>query len=244
MFTDEEIAELRCRFQLWARRKGGPDHGQPYCLHALQILSSLIQDRFPCLLQGVPTGFDKNIPASNVFASRDSDSTIHAELLLCESNWSSAEANPELLRQLVAKEVEAGYLVPVALEEARQRWPDRLAVGKLSIVSSDGRPDRLVVDNSFCNTNALCENNQSYTLPLLGSVRACFPLRGKPCDLASFIIDVKLAHKTMRLKQADQGRLGVQCDGQHYFYRVCPFGACFSALWWARLGSLCEFYIF
>ena len=244
LFTYEEIAELRGRFQLWARRNGGiaevnwqVDDGQPYCLRALQTLSSLIMDKdtslFPCLIEGVPTGFDKNIPKSNVFAPRESDSTIDAELLLCGGNWSSAEANPELLRQLVAKEVEAGYLVPVSLEEARQRWPNRLAVGKLSIVSSD----RLVVDNSICNTNALCDINETYTLPLLGSVRACFPLRGLPCELAACTIDVKSAHKTMRVKHADQGLLGVQCDGQHYFYRVCPFGACFSALWWARLGS-------
>ena len=96
------------------------DDGQPYCLHglhALQTLSLLIMDKdtslFPCLIEGVPTGFDKNIPKSNVFAPRESDSTIDAELLLCEGNWSSAEANPDLLRQLVAKEVEAGHLVPV-----------------------------------------------------------------------------------------------------------------------------------
>ncbi|CAE7033490.1 unnamed protein product [Symbiodinium natans] len=201
LFTYEEIAELRSRFQLWARRKGDIadinwqiDDGQPYCLHALRKLISLIMDKdtslFPCLIEGVPTGFDKNIPKSNVFAPRGSDSTIDAELLLCEGNWSSAEANPELLRQLVAKEVEAGYLVPVSLEEARQRWPNRLAVGKLSIVSSDGRPDRLVVDNSICNTNALCEINETYTLPLLGSVRACLPLRGLPCELAACTIDV------------------------------------------------------
>ena len=215
LFTYEEIAELRSRFQLWARRKGDIadinwqiDDGQPYCLHALRKLISLIMDKdtslFPCLIEGVPTGFDKNIPKSNVFAPRGSDSTIDAELLLCEGNWSSAEANPELLRQLVAKEVEAGYLVPVSLEEARQRWPNRLAVGKLSIVSSDGRPDRLVVDNSICNTNALCEINETYTLPLLGSVRACLPLRGLPCELAACTIDVKSAHKTMRVKHADQ----------------------------------------
>ena len=95
------------------------DDGQPYCLHALQALSSLIMDKdtslFPCLIEEVPTGFNKNIPKSNVFAQRKSDSTIDAKLLLCEGNWSSAEANPNLLRQLVAKEVEAGCLVPVSL---------------------------------------------------------------------------------------------------------------------------------
>ena len=69
-------------------------------------------------------------------------------------------------------------------------------------------------------------------------MRACFPLRGPPCNLAAATIDIKSAHKTMLVKESDQGLLGVQCDGKYYFYTVCPFGACFSAFWWARLGSL------
>ena len=38
-------------------------------------------------------------------------------------------------------------------------------------------------------------------------------------------------------RKSDQGLLGVQADGRHFFYQVCPFGATFSALWFAR--SLC-----
>ena len=85
----------------------------------------------------------------------------------------------------------------MTLEEAHWRWPGRLAVGKMSIVTADGRPPRLVVDNSICGTNALCEMNETYTLPLLGSVRACYPLRGPPCNVAAVTIDIKSAHKTM-----------------------------------------------
>ncbi|CAE7210922.1 unnamed protein product [Symbiodinium sp. CCMP2592] len=247
-FLPEEVSQLRALFGQWVASQGGPhsidwtvDAEQPYCLRALSVFSTMLSDPdrslFPALIEGVPTGFDKNIPASNVFAKRPVGDPEDVDLILCEGNWSSAEANPALLREMVAKEVELGFLEEVPLETALERWPDRCAVGKMSIVSSEGRPDRLVVDNSICNTNALCQIDETYTLPLLGSARASFPLRGPSCNLSAATIDVKSAHKAMKVKESDRGLLGVQCDGRHYFYSVCPFGACFSALWWARLGS-------
>ena len=65
----------------------------------------------------------------------------------------------------------------------------------------------------------------------------CFSVCGSACKLSAFSLDVKAAHNTMRVAESDQGLLGVQADGKHYFYSVCPFGAVFSALWFARLGS-------
>ncbi|CAE7464795.1 unnamed protein product, partial [Symbiodinium pilosum] len=61
--------------------------------------------------------------------------------------------------------------------------------------------------------------------------------------LAGFALDVKSAHKTVRVRPSDQGLLGVtlpSADGsgpRYLFYQVCPFGANFSALWFQRLGS-------
>ncbi|CAE7784972.1 Gapdh [Symbiodinium sp. CCMP2592] len=189
-FLPEEVSQLRALFGQWVASQGGPcsidwtvDVEQPYCLRALSVFSTMLSDPdrslFPALIEGVPTGFDKNIPASNVFAKRPVGDPADVDLILCEGNWSSAEANPALLREMVAKEVELGFLQEVPLETALERWPDRCAVGKMSIVSSEGRPDRLVVDNSICNTNALCQIDETYTLPLLGSARASFPLRGR-----------------------------------------------------------------
>ena len=51
-------------------------------------------------------------------------------------------------------------------------------------------------------------------------------------------------HKTIRVKEGDQGLLGITLPSpsedadQLYFYRVCPFGANFSALWFQRLAGL------
>ena len=54
-------------------------------------------------------------------------------------------------------------------------------------------------------------------------------------------MDVKAAHKSIRVRESDQGLLGIQAGGRYFFYKVCPFGATFQ-----RCGlhvwdlSLCE----
>ena len=181
--------------------------------------------------------YDRDIPASNVFSPRPTDVQPDVELQICEGNWAGAEADPQLLLKLVQSELDAGYLLEIPLDKAVQTWGSKVAVGKMNIVRSEGREPRLVVDDSVCNTNALCHVSESYSNPTLASVRAAFPLRGDPSPLGAFAMDVKAAHKSIRVRESDQGLLGIQAGGRYFFYKVCPFGATFSAMWFARLGS-------
>ncbi|CAE7896988.1 Plscr3, partial [Symbiodinium necroappetens] len=102
--------------------------GQPYCLSALSRLSHLIADKdtslFPALMQGVPTGFDKDIPRSHTLRPRrETDSDEGHELLICEGNWKGAEEDPALLQQLIEEELAAGYLEVIPdLETAFRHW--------------------------------------------------------------------------------------------------------------------------
>ena len=73
----------------------------------------------------------------------------------------------------------------------------------MNIVNSEGREPRFVVDDSVCNTNALCHISESYSNPTLASVRAAFPLRGDPSPLGAFAMDVKAAHKSIRIRESD-----------------------------------------
>ena len=221
-----------------------PD-GQPYCLHALAAFGAAVGDKdvalWPALLHGVPTGFDNDIPASNVFAPRcvpPSDEDL--QIYFC--NWGGAEAEPALLAELVQKELTAGYIEEVSsLADAQERWGDKLAVGRMNVVKAEGRKPRLVVDSSICNTNSACVVNEAYSLPSLQSVRHSFPLRGCTAQLAAFSLDIEAAHKTVRVRESDRGLLGIQMQvpGQplrFFFYKVCPFGAVFLCL----LVSACQ----
>ena len=113
---------------------------QPYCLHALHALSMVIQDPdislFPCFIEGVPTSMDGDIPPSTVFPSASTGiDEADAAPLICLDNWASAEAEPEVLRELVLSKVAEGWLFEV--ESPQRQWGTRVAVGKLA---SSGQP--------------------------------------------------------------------------------------------------------
>ena len=112
-----------------------------------------------------------------------------------------------------------------------------MAVGRLGVAYSDSRPPRLVVDSSVCGVNARCRIPEKTTLPTAKDVIRCYPLRGSNAELAGFSLDIKSAHKRVVVRQEEQGLLGFQIDGKLFFYRVCPFGATFSAFWWQRVGG-------
>ena len=245
LFSMEEITLLRQNVALQFQQAGYTmswdiPEGQPYCLHALASLSSFIGDKdktlFTALLQGVPTGFHHDIPLSGTLDA--SVVALHEDdLCICEKNWAGAEADPALLQSLIDKAVAEGWLHSVpSLESAKARWK-HLAVGKMNIVHSIGRKPRLVVDSSICGTNSACFVPETYTLPSIQTVMDSFPLREVDCTLAAFSLDIKAAHKTIRVRQSEQGLLGVRIGDRFLFYSVCPFGATFSAYWFARLGG-------
>jgi len=252
LFAEHEILSLRSMADRWFTSRGCSEainwavpEGQPYCLHALSSLSKLVKDAdchlFRSLLEGVATGYDGDIPPSFVFTQHHSPSS-DGELLLCFGNWTGAESDPDLLCELLQKEVDAGWLETVPLLEAQQRWGDRLAVGRLNIVTSPGKKPRLVVDSSVCGTNSCCQVKETYALPGLESVRHCFPFRQRNGELACFSLDIESARKTVRIRERDRGLVGVQHElpgGElrYLFYKVCPFGAVFSAHWFQRVSS-------
>ena len=60
-------------------------------------------------------------------------------------NWRSSSDRSELTAELIAKEVSEGWVESFSggIEEAQQRWPKGVAVGRLSIAMSDNRDPRL-----------------------------------------------------------------------------------------------------
>ncbi len=130
------------------------------------------------------------------------------------------------------------YRFDGTLVEAKEKFP-HLAVGRLGVAFSDNRTPRLVVDSSICGLNNRCVLPERTTLPSAKDVIGYFPLRDCRSDLAGFSLDldIKSAHKRVVIRESEQGPLGFQLNGILYFYRVCPFGATFSAFLWQGLGA-------
>ncbi|CAE6968846.1 unnamed protein product [Symbiodinium sp. CCMP2592] len=158
------------------------------------------------------------------------------KLVICDRNWKGARDNPTILSELI-DEITEGFLEELDLASAQQRW-ENIAVAKLNVVLADNRKPRLIMDGTVSGVNSSCFLNERYCLPSLKDVRSAFPLRMNNEDLSAFSLDIRAAHKTIRIRKKDRGLAGIKLeDGRHLWYRVCPFGTGFSALWWARLSA-------
>lgn len=247
-FTMEDLSPFRTVLEEFLLACGQPidwsvrEH-QPMHLKILQAFSNIMGDEdqslFPSLLEGVSTGFHHDIPPSGIFPPNDDPRDNGTPLSIHLTNWSSAEDDLDLTRELVQEEVDKGwaYEFPGTLAEAQQHFPGGLAIGKLGIASSDQRPPRLVVDNSVCGLNSRCQIPERSTLPSAKDVIRCFPIRESQADLLGFSLDIKSAHKRIVIKESEQGLVGFTLENKIFFYRVCPFGASFSAAWWSRMGA-------
>ena len=218
---------------------------QPICLHVLKQLCQCMDDPdtavFPYLIDGVPIGTDTPILPSNYFPEQPIPDDFDPPLLTVHhTNWMSAEESPDVVMPLIQKEVDEGWVSKFdgTLEEAQSFFVHGLAVGKLGLAISDSRPPRLVLDSTVCGVNPQCVMPEKATLPTIRDVQRSFPLRGKPCGLAGASFDVRSAHKRIAVHPKYRGHLCFQFQSQLFYYRVCPFGAVFSAHFWARLGGI------
>ena len=217
---------------------------QPMHLHILHSLQKIMHDfdftLLPSLLEGVRTGFSTAIPPSGIFPPKERADTEPDPLSAHLSNWQSAEEDLPLTRELVQEEIDKGWVFAYkgSLEEAQHDYPEGVAIGKLGVARSEGRAPRLVVDSSVCGLNGRCINPERSTLPTAKEVLRSYPIRNCTKNLMGFSLDVKAAHKRIVLHPAECGLVGFSLEGQLFFYRVTPFGAVFSAFWWARLCGL------
>ena len=222
--------------------------GQPFRLRILQAMAEHIKDpdsALPAILErGVFTGIFEELPTSHQWQQRPpdlvDDSLDDIQLTHCTGNWTQAEKDPALLQALVQKEIEAGHVKALqgGREAAMARWPQRTAIGKLNIVTAEGRDPRLVLDSTICNANTLCRIPEHVSLPSAMEVMRSFQ-EGDPFSAWQGIaLDFKAAHKKVKIHPDEQGTVLFEMNDCIFHYTVCHFGAKFSAYWWARVGGL------
>ena len=87
--------------------------------------------------------------------------------------WGSAESDPTLVRELLQKDLDAGYLVPLpgGGEEALRRWGANVAAGKFGLVVAPGRKPRLIGDGSVSGANGRCRIEEKVRLPGFESIQ-------------------------------------------------------------------------
>ena len=189
--------------------------GQPFRLALLRLFAKATGDPdtglYAMLEEGVSTGIFEPIPSSMQWVQQqhpiDDADLDGMHLLHCQGNWTQAEKNPQLLDELVAKEIEQGWVKPFegTLADAEARWPQRTAVGKLNIVMAEGRDPRLVLDSSICNTNVKSKIPEKLAMPSGLDVARTFQHEDPHGSFVAVSLDFKAVHKGIKLRTEDQG---------------------------------------
>ena len=217
---------------------------QPMHLSIMASLSQILGDKdttlFPMLLEGAPTGFDGNIPSSGCFPRAEDKTDESIPLSVHMTNWQSAESDLPTARDLVAQELEKGwiYKYPGSLEDVQLEFGDKLAIGRLGLALSETRPPRLVVDSSGCGVNNRCSIPERTTLPSAQDIMRVYPLRNTTDSLMGFSLDIKSAHKLVVIRESDRGLLGFTLDETIYFYKVAPIWCHIHCISLDKIGKL------
>ena len=218
---------------------------QPFRLSAFKQLTTIIEDPdsdfIDQLHDGVTLGVDQVIPPSGTWPLKQAGVPQEpSPLEICDTNWSSATDQDDILSQLLQDEMDQGFISELFSEEhARSLFGDKFAVGKLAIVSNQPNKHRLVLDSTVCGLNSRSANNiqEHITYPRIQDLMQCI---GASVSQQStlFNIDVKAAHKRIKVRESDRGLLCFRALGRLFCYRVLHFGGSCSAYYWARVASL------
>ena len=218
-------------------------NGQPFRVGLLQCLARTIHfpdlSIFSCLRDGAPTGANDVLQPSGIFPLKSSHETPDLGLAVHFANWSSAEEDPDTLKELVQQELDQGhvFLFPGTLADAREQF-GTIGIGRLGIRRQPGKKPRLVFDATISNLNRTVQVPEVCQMPTLADIRGAFPLRNCAEPLQCWCLDVKGAHKLVKVLPSDFGTMGFFVGTDLYFYCNNPFGATQSAWYWARVASL------
>ena len=84
------------------------------------------------------------LPPSLQWPAKKPHTAVPPDLEICEGNWKMAE------------DVANNWTVETGLSlAAREKWPLRIAVGKLNVVFAEGKEPRLVLDSTVCHVNKM-----------------------------------------------------------------------------------------
>ena len=245
-----EINPLKQILQDWALQQGiSADWSVPpfqkFRLSLLHELAKFSQDPdldlHAHLALGVPTGVLEAIPPGHIWPRKPPSNSAEPPPLHSfesESNWTGAQEDPDLTLSLIQEEIQQGWVEEIlgGMDEAKQRW-EVTAVGKLNVVHADGKKPRLVLDSSCCNVNQRCVLPETMILPTVDDVRSTLTTEDCGDTWSGLSLDIKAAHKQIRLKESDRGVVMFTFQSRVFCYRVAHFGRRFSAYWWSRLGA-------
>ena len=249
LFSAMEVSEARQTLLTFLASKGFAcsdmvSPHQPFLLDVWSALGAYCNDVDcslpPLLAQGVPTGVVEPIPASGICkpVSTQVDSQLD-DLSIHVQPWRSGLDREDLTLDLMLKDVAAGHAFELlgGEAEAKLRWGDLVAAGKLGIAQPPGKKPRLIGDGAVSGANSRCVIEEKVRLPTFESVQR-FMSHTQPGECwGALNFDVRGAHKLVKVAPAEQGLSCFVVKGRWFAYRSCYFGCRWAAYWFSRVGA-------
>ena len=125
----------------------------------------------------------------------------------------------------------------MSLDEAHAFWPKGIGLGKLNVVSAEGKDPRLVLESTICGVNPRCHIPERVALAMAADLHLATQSHDSHGACVGASLDFKAAHKQVEIRPEERGLLLFSHLNTLYHYKVCHFGARFSAYWWQRVGA-------
>ena len=217
--------------------------GQPFRLELWRFLLTLWNDSdidfIPQLKSGVRLGVNSTLEPSPIWPLRDVDQLADQPLSVQTGQWAGADEHPDIVSELLAEEVEAGWIEEVAGGETslRQQFP-QIAIGKLNLVTAPGRAPRLVVDSSVSGVTANTVIPNRMCLPRISDVISAAPDIPSSEACIQLTLDVAKAHRRIKIHPDDGGLLCFHFQQRLFRSVTLNFGARASGYYWGRVAGM------
>ena len=161
-------------------------------------------------------------------------------------NYRSAGLHLGKVEEQIDKDVKAGHIIAMPLEEARRRYGTDLKVASLAAVPKDVEWEQVRVVHDASNgveVNHQIRLNNRMRFPLFDDLEAVLWQFMKEADSRKLAMayDFKGAHRLVPVHPKDWGKQAFRLgdEGTVYVNCVGTFGVASAAFWWSRLaGSL------
>ena len=128
------------------------------------------------------------------------------------------------------------------VDEAKQHFKN-FTRSKIAVVTSEGRDPRLVIDSTASGLNPRSWFPERSECPTMAGIMRFIARYYSGDDgnskekLSAFTLDVKSAHKRIKLHPKEFGRQFIEAGGKLAYYHTCHFGGAWSAYWWSRTAA-------
>ena len=177
---------------------------------------------------GFHTGVIEPTRFSGIWRRQQTDTREDPEFGIHDTNWKSAEDDPDTVSRLIQDDIDANFVQECHrdIAQAKKRWPEGVAVGRLSVARADQREPRLCLDSTIPNVFAKVQIEEKSFNPCVEDIISAKVVTHSS-EGVGLAIDVSKAHKRLRIREDEWKLFLCQHRGKLFHYTVCHFGRAF-----------------